>query len=55
MDNKKLLNWVVLQLNEFQSDMKSAEKNDLEIDYAYAEGAYEAYVLIMKKLIEGND
>jgi hypothetical protein len=52
MDKQKLINWLAKQAEEFQDDMDESEKNDLEIDYAHAEGAKLAYEFVIKHLIE---
>lgn len=43
-----LLDWVNGQLEAFEYDMGCTE----DLDYAYAHGAFEAYSLLVKKLLE---
>jgi hypothetical protein len=50
--NEELTNWLIKQLGEFESDLVESEANDLPLDYAYADGAYNAYELMLKKLQE---
>jgi hypothetical protein len=50
--NEELTNWLSKQLREFENDLVESEANDLPLDYAYAEGAYNAYEFMLKKLQE---
>ncbi len=54
METKELIKFVKKQMKALKSDMKYAEKHDKRLyattDYAYAEGAYNAYEVLLKKL-----
>lgn len=43
-----LMKWTADQLDSFADDLEETE----DLEYAYANGAYEAYKLLAKKLIE---
>jgi hypothetical protein len=50
MSNEKLIKFVKKQKSDFKKIMKATEHDGTEYDYAYAEGAYNAYEIILKKL-----
>lgn len=50
MNNEKLIKFVKKQKSDFKKIMKATEHDGTEYDYAYAEGAYNAYEIILKKL-----
>ena len=47
MSNHELIAWVNKQADAFESDMAETE----DLDYAYANGAYMAYTLMLKQLV----
>jgi hypothetical protein len=47
---EKLIKFVKNQKSDFKEIMKATEHDGTEYDYAYAEGAYNAYEIILKKL-----
>ena len=55
MNTSDLIKFIEKQLDEFKSDLVESETNDLPLDYAYADGAYNAYELILKKLTETKE
>ena len=55
METKELINLINRQLAEFDVDRDEAEENDAELDYAYADGAYNAYEFLLKKLMEEGE
>jgi len=54
MEIKELTKFIKKAMREFKKDMKVADKHNLDYDYAYAEGAYNAYEVMLKKLKESN-
>ena len=54
METKELIKFIKKQMKDFKKDMKIADKNNLDYDYAYAEGAYNAYEVMLKKLQENK-
>lgn len=47
VSNHELIAWVEKQADAFESDMAETE----DLDYAYANGAYMAYTLMLKQLL----
>jgi hypothetical protein len=47
VSNHELIAWVNKQADAFESDMAETE----DLDYAYANGAYMAYTLMLKQLV----
>jgi hypothetical protein len=54
MDNKKLIKVVKAQMKSFKKTMKATEYDGPEYDYAFAEGAYLAYE-VMLRLLKGEE
>jgi hypothetical protein len=55
MDNKKLIKIVKLQMKSFKATMKATKDyENSDYDYAFAEGAYLAYE-VMLRLLKGEE
>jgi len=54
METKELIKFIKKQMKDFKKIMKATEYDGTEYDYAYAEGAYNAYEVMLKKLKESN-
>jgi hypothetical protein len=50
MEIREVIELIKVQLNEFDVERDECEENDMPIDYAYADGAYNAYEFLLKKL-----
>jgi len=54
METKELIKFIKKAMREFKKDMKVADKYDMDYDYAYAEGAYNAYEVMLAKVKGDN-
>lgn len=50
MDYEQLIEFAKDAIKQFESDMDVAEKNYMKEDYAYAEGARNAYKVMLNNL-----
>jgi len=51
VSNHELITWVESQVETFAEDMAETHENNMELDYAFAEGAHTAYEIVLKKLL----
>jgi hypothetical protein len=54
MTNQELLAFCALAIKEFEKDMEVSKKNNMYEDYAYAEGARNAYGVMLNNLQKEN-
>lgn len=52
MNKDELIQFIKDQMKSFNADMEVAEQENMAYDYAYADGAYNAYMVVLKVLEE---
>jgi pantothenate kinase len=55
METKKLIKFIKHMMKDAKKDMKQCEKYGMYEDVAYAEGAYNAYEVMLNKLESNNE
>jgi len=54
MTIEQLITFCIGGIKQFENDMKVSNQNGMYEDYAYAEGARNAYEVMLNKLQKGN-